>query len=664
MDNPEPRAQYLNVVLRQISRTALRIPRFQRHFVWDERDVIELLGSIYKGYPIGSVLTWRVESTDQYFSGFRHDPFPPADDALRTFEVVLDGAQRLSSLFGCLRNADADAIYRVVFDTRVESFHHRGSVAPEPWQIPMDSLFDSRRFLEVQASISALQDSEALLPRALDLYSTFQDYQIPIIAISNAVLEDVVEVFRRVNSSGTPLSSVDFVRALTWQSNFDLEETFDAFAERFQASPLEGLTEDFLVRCLSIAAGLSLDSRDVGQLKTLSTRKSGLSAEMAAMEGALEEVALFLGRLNVRGMREVPYEVQRLLLFSLKLYKLDVSDDVLEDWFWRSTFAEEHQSKPESYVTRLVRAMRDGDPQPALEVRKPIDPDLLAIRSRRAGSAVATGFDLLLRRLGARSLLSGEEVSGHEGLHGFLFSRTELVDAGADGLRIPTGGPLANLVLLSESDAIEWRYLRKGHSLLELFELCESRTGRATEIWSSQGISDLEAGSTGAIIIGRSTALLAQVLSPEVLQRGGSPTSGNERTTHWLQAQKAVQRFVGFDPAREPVGERLSDLRIAMIALVDELDDWVGLDDWLEAERTLGAVLGRQVMEQSQQSDSLDRRLEILGPYQLWAQALSSNLRFLRSRGYDPVALSKLHQNAISLRQSIQGANGWSSPEV
>ncbi len=214
MDNPEPRAQYLNVVLRQIARTALRIPRFQRHFVWDERDVIELLGSIQRGYPIGSVLTWRVEASDEYFSGFRHDPFPEADDALATFEVVLDGAQRLSSLYGCLRNAAASPIYRVVFDTRNQSFHH-ASAHVDPWQIPMDALFDSRRFLEVQATISTLADSEDLLPRALDLYSTFQDYQIPIIAISNAVLEDVVEVFRRVNSSGTPLSSVDFVRALT-----------------------------------------------------------------------------------------------------------------------------------------------------------------------------------------------------------------------------------------------------------------------------------------------------------------------------------------------------------------------------------------------------------------------------------------------------------------
>lgn len=58
-----------------------------------------------------------------------------------------------------------------------------------------------------------------------------------------------------------------------------------------------------------------------------------------------------------------------------------------------------------------------------------------------------------------------------------------------------------------------------------------------------------------------------------------------------------MQRFIGFDPTMEPVGDRLANFRIATIALVDELDDWKGLDTWLESERNLGAVLARQVME-------------------------------------------------------------------
>lgn len=516
MDNPEPRAQYLNVVLRQIDRTALRIPRFQRSFVWGERDVLELLGSIEKGYPIGSILTWKIDGADEYFSGFRETPFPPAGDSLGGYEVVLDGAQRLSSLYGCLRNAEAGDIYRVVYDLRAREFVHAGSVAVEGgWHVPMSALFDSRRFLAVQGTISELDDGETLLPRALDLYSTFQDYQVPIIALSNAPLEDVVEVFRRVNSSGTPLSPVDFVRALTWQSSFDLEETFEDFAARYEGTPLEGFSEDFLIRCLAITAGLSLDSRDVVQLKALSNRHGGLDGEIAEMRVALDVLAGLLAPLNIRGMKEIPYEVQRLLLFALVHYGMADSADEVWSWFWRSTFAEEHQSKPESYTTRLINAMRAGDASLALDIRKPIDSRLLAERTRRAGSAVTVGFDLLLRNRGARSLISGEIVDQQSGVHGLLFDRSELVPE--DGGETPSARILANLVLFSPPDAEAWRSIRPEMSLSGLYEVCEARTGSAEEIWRSQGlVPPFDTLSPIALLERRSAELLGGIIGGDV----------------------------------------------------------------------------------------------------------------------------------------------------
>ncbi|MGT2462293.1 DUF262 domain-containing protein [Sinomonas atrocyanea] len=510
VDNPEPRAQYLNVVLRQIERTSLRIPRFQRHFVWTERDVLELLGSIQKGYPIGSVLTWKVDVSDDYFAGYREIPFPAAEDSVTSFEVILDGAQRLSSLFGCLRNSAADPIYEVYYDVHSKDFSHKSSLRSiEPWHIPMDSLFDSRRFLEVQSRISDLDDSDELLPRALELYSTFQDYQIPIIALSNAVLEDVVEVFRRVNSSGTPLSSVDFVRALTWRSSFDLEETFEEFAERYQATPLEGLTEDFLIRCLAITSGLSIDSRDIVQLKKLSNRAQGLASEVVAMRSALDKMAVFLDRFNITSMREVPYEIQRLLLFGIMHFDVNVSAEKIESWFWRSTFAEEHQSKPESYVTRSMREMQKGNVAPVLEVRKPIEFDLFASRPRRVGSAVTTGFDLLLRKSHPRSLLSGKPVSSFEGMHGILFSRSMLERE--DGHATNTG-LLANLVLLNAEDAAEWRRLQEFSTVADLFNVCQDSTGEAEAIWLSQGLRKPSDESPMDLLRQRSEELLNRVM--------------------------------------------------------------------------------------------------------------------------------------------------------
>ena len=130
----------------------------------------------------------------------------------------------------------------------------------------------------------------------------------------------------------------------------------------------------------------------------------------------------------------------------------------------------------------------------------------------------------------------------------------------------------------------------------------------------------------------------------------------------WSGAQEAVQRLIGFDPASEPVGERLANFRIAMIALVDELEGWEGLDRWLEAERALGTTLARQVMERAKPGDTVDERLNVLDPYQRWAQVLGMNLRRFRAVGYDGGAVTELREHAAKELKAICEANGWPLP--
>jgi hypothetical protein len=130
----------------------------------------------------------------------------------------------------------------------------------------------------------------------------------------------------------------------------------------------------------------------------------------------------------------------------------------------------------------------------------------------------------------------------------------------------------------------------------------------------------------------------------------------------WFAVQEAVQRLIGFDPTAEPVGERLQNLRITMIALVDQLEGWDGIDSWLNAERTLGATIGRQVMEVSEQRATVEQRVRNLEPLMSWAHALSNNLRRFRSTGHDAAVLAELQANAEGLVRSIHKRHGWELP--
>lgn len=170
-------------------------------------------------------------------------------------------------------------------------------------------------------------------------------------------------------------------------------------------------------------------------------------------------------------------------------------------------------------------------------------------------------------------------------------------------------------------------------------------------------IAALVISGLAAVIAGLGT-ILANRRANEALRESRKAVT----TALWSAVQEAVQRLVGFDPTTEPVGDRLANLRIAMIALTDEHEKWEGLDLWLEAERTLGATIAREVMEKARPGDSADKRLENLDLYITWAQALSQNLRRFRSTGYDKDALAKLRKNDLELIKTIHERNGWDMP--
>lgn len=173
---------------------------------------------------------------------------------------------------------------------------------------------------------------------------------------------------------------------------------------------------------------------------------------------------------------------------------------------------------------------------------------------------------------------------------------------------------------------------------------------------------DMEIAGFVLAVVSLLVALAGTYLSNK---RSGEALEASQKavtSAAWSSLQEAVQRLIGFDPAAEPVGERLANLRIAMLALVDELDTWESLDTWLEAERHLGAALGRQVMTVAQQGDSVDQRLQKLDPLITWAHALSQNLRLLRSKGHNPKAVRELQANAERLFREVHEKHGWEIP--
>src|ERR1039457_968935 len=85
-------------VLDQVTDGQIRIPAFQREFVWEMDRVAFLMDSIYKGFPFGSLLFWQTRS--QLKIERKLGPFElPKPKADYPIHYVLDGQQRITSIF-------------------------------------------------------------------------------------------------------------------------------------------------------------------------------------------------------------------------------------------------------------------------------------------------------------------------------------------------------------------------------------------------------------------------------------------------------------------------------------------------------------------------------------------------------------------------------------
>ena len=84
---------------------SLRIARFQRRFLWDSEQRTQLLDSIYRDYPIGTLFVWRTRQ-HRLASEQRVADLPVPDESANddgaVQEYVLDGLQRISTLYGAL----------------------------------------------------------------------------------------------------------------------------------------------------------------------------------------------------------------------------------------------------------------------------------------------------------------------------------------------------------------------------------------------------------------------------------------------------------------------------------------------------------------------------------------------------------------------------------
>lgn len=206
----------VNAILGLIEAEDFVIPEIQRPFVWKRSQVRDLIDSLYHGYPTGYIITWKNPDVRTKDGGHANGK-----------KVLIDGQQRITALMAAISGREVldddfnrDRI-RIAFNPLAEDDSKRFAVQDashlkdKKWIPDISVLFSGnfkqRAFENAYARDNPEVDLDELSETILRLKG-IANRQIGVIELDHTLdIDEVTEIFIRINSKGTALSQSDFV---------------------------------------------------------------------------------------------------------------------------------------------------------------------------------------------------------------------------------------------------------------------------------------------------------------------------------------------------------------------------------------------------------------------------------------------------------------------
>lgn len=107
MNQPEPQSLSFPTLMSDIEKGLVKIPQFQRDFVWTKEKSALLLDSMLKGFPIGTFVLWKTKESLRTIRNLGGAELPETPEGDFT-QYVLDGQQRLTSLYAAAKGLEIE----------------------------------------------------------------------------------------------------------------------------------------------------------------------------------------------------------------------------------------------------------------------------------------------------------------------------------------------------------------------------------------------------------------------------------------------------------------------------------------------------------------------------------------------------------------------------
>lgn len=349
-----------------ISTGRIQIPPFQRSFVWSPNDIRNLLDSIYRGYPIGSFIFWKTSRKLPHTRTIGNLQLPGLDtNAGSQISYVLDGQQRITSLFSAVKGSMIDGeYYRFLFDLRSKKFLVQRSTGEnqetsdiENHLLPINTLFSGLASYDRVARVYPENYREVLVT----LYDRFARYRFSVIDVIDVQssepgaqdegVRQVVRMFSRINETGRKLTVVAKMVARCWGEGFDLREKLDDFFE--QNTKLSSIREETVLQVASVILNYrKCRTRDILER----TNIQRLAADWDSITETILLAADFIRqKVRIENFSYLPFDALLVpLAYCLSREHAIINDharsELLTQWFWQASLSGRYNATLESRI--------------------------------------------------------------------------------------------------------------------------------------------------------------------------------------------------------------------------------------------------------------------------------------------------------------------------
>lgn len=350
-ERPLAEVESVEDLLLRVKKGAVRVPSFQRAFVWKRDDIGKLLDSIWRGYPIGVPIFWRKKAGAQ-----RLHLGPLTIDAEEMTDAwwVVDGQQRLTSLAGTLMHpgrfdtgtSDDFAWY---FDLERGEFIPAGR-APIPQWVPVNVLGTS-----VDTLKWAKDKPDHLARRAFEVSKALREYRLPFYLVSGTQEPVLRDIFDRLNVTGKALNAVEVFNALRGGDGQQPDD-LAGLAEQLSDLQFGRIDEELLLSVL-----YSVRNLDVTRPLKEQARNPLLEGAIPDAKEALTRTIVFLkNHARIPHISLLPYRLALLVLarfFFRHATPRSRSLELLSRWLWRGAISGTHAGDSRAFVRSQMRAV-------------------------------------------------------------------------------------------------------------------------------------------------------------------------------------------------------------------------------------------------------------------------------------------------------------------